>query len=293
MIYQGIEQMVNEGVKGIEALTKVSDVDVLWKTLVEERKKAVRCTDKEGRNRYVNIQRVFEASLAGFLKEGKIDRLLMISCTPRRPTPLINDGTTTNCIGQHVLGDPVGLDTVTKRVNTTRDMLANGATIMAVSPLLAVDKVEAKGKQIYEGLQARYTGQGTGKLIDQLIDAREIPEEKSGATYLFEIEGKVFAVALKSYQVDDTKVQPDDLREWCAWVGEARDPVVSERIREMDMYLRDQGIQMWEEFENSAQPIVGVKETKKARGAALTPNTANPKQIETGKPKNGWDLLAF
>ena len=228
------------GLTDDESAELKSKIGSLFESLAKEGVLELSGSDKEVRPFLVGLQTVIEHVLSGALKKevstlkGFIHSPMLPDslCTTEEISPGLVDPTMEN--------DPSRLFTVLARSIIIRNYLYKGGDLYAIYPSSGFKKRTSEQQAIYIQELINYPNH----LFDVPLKCHEIPQNLTGATYVFEDQwGESFVFAINMTQANN----PQEFGTFSIWYGPLSHKEIFNRVSEVAAFLEDQGFMALQE----------------------------------------------
>jgi hypothetical protein len=138
--------------------------------------------DEHTRTKFVNMQFLFESTLASMLKYKQASKAIAVVYTPIPSTPLRTDGTNLDeVLSKEALRDPDIINTIVSRYESLHEYLKNNGVLYNIYKNIN-NESEVPGMDMYNKNLKQYPN----NLIDKPTD--DFEKEYSGASYLVECD---------------------------------------------------------------------------------------------------------
>ena len=179
---------------------------------------------------FVNMQFIFESTLASMLKYKQASKVIAVIYTPTPSTPLRTDGTNiSSLLPVESLEDPNILNTVVSRYESLHEYLGNGGILYSVYKN-TTNESAIPGFNFYRDNLQKYPKH----LIDMPVASFE--KEFSGASYIIECEnGERVFFSISSTQISDIETE----RNWELYYGSLSDEKIHTHFKMLkDLYKK-------------------------------------------------------
>lgn len=187
------------------------------------------------RIKFVAAQGAIEHVLACSQAMQEIQGLVGAIHTPFPATPLCTrvKGDCASLLDASIAHDQEKLLTVKSRAEIIREYLKNGK-LYVIYPKGGLEKRAPAEQAIYKEEVKKYPD----KLIDTVLDCKEMNTDMIGATYLFNDNNKnLYSFSIKSRQANDIQKQAD----WQIWLGPITNKGVAARVNAVFDHIKSNG----------------------------------------------------
>lgn len=190
--------------------------------------------ENELRPKFVGFQSVSEQVITRLVIEGAIESVIGIIHTMLPATPVCTESETPEeLIHESSRENPEIVDTVRLRAIVIREFLNTSSKLFIVYHRDSRNQRTEKQLSVFEELTVKYNG----FLIDFPVDS-PVPDELSGATYLFKVRDQEFMFGINARQA----LNPSGTKEWKLFLGRTSEEPVQSQYQRILRFLEDQGL---------------------------------------------------
>lgn len=234
-VSERVEQTIctAQGIPGLNDFPAIrEEVYFVWQDLLEKGMVQKRGKDQDVRPQFVALQGIVEHALSHALQRGEISCLWGVILTPMPATPLCTKGEISkDLVDPTIEMDLKRLFTVKARPSIVRDYLHLGGTLWVAYPREGLLQRTEEQRSIYLKELENYPD----RLVDYLLESSTLPQELTGAVYLFDVEGERYAFAIQMSQAKD----PQEQGQFGLWFGPIEQCEIHERVQQVLQFVTD------------------------------------------------------